>query len=165
MAARYKTIQSATATVTKTPSKGTTTHGTLTIRKPDLVSITTNGNQEKLVMQGTTFTMTYGGRDMQTDSRRNQQFTTFHTVLTSLINGSTADVSSLKDVTVAMSGQTVVITITPPAGPFWRRGLFKSFVLVLDTQTSAFKTLKMEERGGNSTTYTFTDFKFKKQTK
>jgi hypothetical protein len=129
------------------------------------VSITTNGNQEKLVMQGTTFTMTYGGRDMQTDSRRNQQFTTFHTVLTSLINGSTADVSSLKDVTVAMSGQTVVITITPPAGPFWRRGLFKSFVLVLDTQTSAFKTLKMEERGGNSTTYTFTDFKFKKQTK
>ncbi len=91
-------------------------------------------------------------------------FTEF-TLLTSLINGSTADVSSLKDVTVAMSGQTVVITITPPAGPFWRRGLFKSFVLVLDTQTSAFKTLKMEERGGNSTTYTFTDFKFKKQTK
>ena len=161
VAARYKTIQSATAMVTKTINNGASSTGILNIRKPDLVSITTNGNQEKLIMQGNTFTMTYEGRDMQTDSRKNQQFTPNYSVLTSLINGGTTDISSLEDVKVEKRSNNIVITVTPPSGWFWRRGLFKSFVLVLNSQTSEFRSLSINMRNGTDMTYTFTDFKFK----
>ena len=72
--------------VTKTSHKkavktDVVTTGTLTIRKPDYISISTDGGKDQLIMDGTRFTMTMGGRQHVTDSKKNPLFATFHTVL------------------------------------------------------------------------------------
>ena len=84
---------SATAqTVTRTQHRAAVandavTTGTMTIRKPDYISISTDGGKELLIMEGTKFTMTMGGKKHVTDSRKNDQFATFHAILEAIING------------------------------------------------------------------------------
>ena len=78
-------------TVTKTSHKkavktDVVTTGTLTIRKPDYICISTDGDKDQLIMDGTRFTMTAGGRQHVTDSQKNPQFATFHMVLKAVIN-------------------------------------------------------------------------------
>ena len=63
------------------------TTGTLTIRKPDYICISTDGGREQLLMDGIQFTMTTGGKKHVTDSKRNAQFATFQKVLHAVING------------------------------------------------------------------------------
>ena len=95
---------SATAqTVTRTQHRAAVandavTTGTMTIRKPDYISISTDGGKELLIMEGTKFTMTMGGKKHVTDSRKNDQFATFHAILEAIINGQ--PIPSADDVTV-----------------------------------------------------------------
>lgn len=162
--ANYKNVKKATAEVTKTRHKKAlkkdqvTTGGAFLLR-PDMISISTNEGQDKLVMQGTRFTMTVGGKEQVTDSRKNPQFATFHTVLTSIINGGTTDITQLKDVSVSKTSDSYSVTITPTTDndKKKKRMMFSSFVLVLDKKTGAFKLLRMVERDGS-----FTDYEFKK---
>ena len=160
----YKNVKKATAEVTKTRHKKAlkkdqvTTGGAFLLR-PDMISISTNEGQDKLVMQGTRFTMTVGGKEQVTDSRKNPQFATFHTVLTSIINGGTTDITQLEDVSVSKTSDSYSVTITPTTDndKKKKRMMFSSFVLVLDKKTGAFKLLRMVERDGS-----FTDYEFKK---
>ena len=165
--ASYKNIKKATAVVTKTRhkkalSKDQVTTGEAIVQRPDLVSISTSEGKDKLVMQGTRFTMTVGGKDHVTDSKKSPQFATFHTVLTSIINGGTTDISQLKDVSVTNTNDGFSITITPVAdnGKKIKRQIFSSFVLVIDKKTAAFKLLRMVERDGSFTDYEFKNFNF-----
>ena len=75
------------------------TKGTLTIRKPDYICISTDGGREQLLMDGTKFTMTTGGKKHVTDSKRNAQFATFQQVLHAVINGQPVPKSD--DMTIA----------------------------------------------------------------
>ena len=165
--ASYKNIKKATAVATKTRhkkalSKDQVTTGEAIVQRPDLVSISTSEGKDKLVMQGTRFTMTVGGKDHVTDSKKNPQFATFHTVLTSIINGGTTDITQLKDVSVTNTNDGFSITITPVAdnGKKIKRQIFSSFVLVIDKKTAAFKLLRMVERDGSFTDYEFKNFNF-----
>lgn len=124
--------------------------GTMTIRKPDYICIATDGDRDRLIMDGTKFTMTLGGKQHVTDSRNNPQFATFQTVLTAVINGQ--PIPAGDDLTVTDKGGQKTITITP-AGK--KRQMFTSFVLVIDAKSSAFRTLRMNGRGGDYTEYTF----------
>ena len=87
------------------------TTGSVTIRKPDYISISTDGGREQLIMEGTKFTMTMGGKQHVTDSRKNAQFATFHAVLKAVINNQPVPTGDDLDVTTK-NGQTT-ITITP----------------------------------------------------
>ena len=78
-------------TVTRTQHRAAVTQdavttGTMNIRKPDYICISTNSGREQLIMDGTKFTMTVGSKRHVTDSRKNNQFTTFHSVLKAVIN-------------------------------------------------------------------------------
>ena len=78
-------------TVTKTSHKkavktDVVTTGTLTIRKPDYICISTDGGKDQLIMDGTRFTMTMGGKQHVTDTQKNALFATFHSVLKAVIN-------------------------------------------------------------------------------
>ena len=126
------------------------TTGTLTIRKPDYICISTDGGRDQLLMDGTQFTMTMGGKKHVTDSRRNAQFATFQKVLHAVINGQT--VPECDDLTVVTKNGQRTITITPTAK---KRQMFTSFVLVVDAKTSAFRLLRMNERAGNYVNYDF----------
>ena len=125
--------------------------GTVTIRKPDYINISTDNGKEQLTMDGTRFTMTLAGKKHVTDSRaKNKQFATFHKVLQAVINRQPIPTSD--DMTVSTSGGQTTITITP-AGK--KRQLFTSFVLVVDSKSQSMKSLRMNGRKGDYTLYTF----------
>lgn len=126
------------------------TKGTLTIRKPDYICISTDGGREQLLMDGTKFTMTTGGKKHVTDSRKNAQFATFQKVLNAVINGQ--PIPKGEDMTVVAKNGLQTITITPTGK---KRQMFTSFILVIDAKTSALRQLRMNERAGNYVIYDF----------
>jgi len=143
-------------TVTKTSHKkavktDVVTAGTLTIRKPDYICISTNDDKDQLIMDGIQFTMTMGGRQHVTDSQKSTQFATFHTVLTAVINEQA--IPQCDDMTVMTKGNTTTVTIMPASTK--KRQLFTSFVLSVDTKTKALHTLRMNGRGEDYTEYVF----------
>ena len=148
---------SAQQTVTKTRHQkavktDAVSTGTLTIRKPDYVCISTDGDRDQLIMDGTKFTMTMGGKKHTTDSRKNAQFATFQAVLHAVINGQPLPTG--EDLTVSSKNGQKTITITP-TGKKKKRQLFTSFVLVVDAKTSAFIRLRMNGRNDDYTEYSF----------
>ena len=126
------------------------TTGTLTIRKPDYICISTDGGREQLLMDGTKFTMMTGGKKHVTDSKKNAQFATFQKVLNAVINGQ--PIPTGEDLIVATKNGLQTITITPTGK---KRQMFTSFVLVIDSKTSAIRQLRMNERAGNYVSYDF----------
>ena len=146
-------VEAQTVTRTRHQAALTTdavTTGTLTLRKPDYICISTDGGREQLLMDGTQFTMTMGGKNHVTDSRKNPQFATFQKVLNAVINGQ--PVTKSEDMTIVTKNGLQTITITPTAN---KRQMFTSFVLVVDAKTFAFRQLRMNERAGNSVNYDF----------
>lgn len=140
-------------TVTKTTHKkavktDVVTTGTLTIRKPEYICISTDGDKDQLIMDGTKFTMTMGGRQHVTDSKKNPQFATFHTVLKAVINQQAIPQSD--DMTVVTKGNTTTVTIVPTGK---KRQLFTSFVLTVNAKTKTLRTLRMNGRGEDYTEY------------
>ena len=151
----FSFVDVAAQTVTRTRHQAAlttdaVTTGTLTIRKPDYICISTDGGRDQLLMEGTKFTMTMGGKKHVTDSRRNAQFATFQKVLNAVINGQ--PVTKGEDMTIVTKNGLQTITITPAAK---KRQMFTSFVLVVDAKTSDFRQLRMNERGGNYVNYDF----------
>ena len=143
-------------TVTRTQhrasiTKDAVTTGTMTIRKPDYISITTDQGREQLIMDGTKFTITLGGKQHTTDSRKNAQFATFHSVLTAVINGQ--PIPQGDETSVTTKGGWTAITITPAGKK--KRQLFTSFALTINAKTKAFHTLRMNGRGEDFIEYEF----------
>ncbi len=158
----------ATATATRTTHKAAlandaTATGTLTMRQPSTVEISINGGKDALLMEGSTFTMTVSGKKHTTTSQQNPQFATFQKVFEGILAGGAQDIAALKEVTTKKNGQQLVLTITPEAADKkqQRRMMFQSFVLTIDTATSKLLSLRMNEKAGNYTEYTFTNFQFK----
>ncbi|MBQ8051410.1 MAG: hypothetical protein IJ197_07535 [Bacteroidaceae bacterium] len=125
------------------------TTGAVTIRKPAYIAISTDQGREQLIMDGTQFTMTIGGKQHVTDSRRNPQFATFHEVLKAVITGE--PIPESEEVTVTTKNGRKTVTITPQATK--KRQMFTSFVLVIDARTSTFCQLRLNERGSNYVLY------------
>jgi hypothetical protein len=149
------TLTVSAQSVTKTSHKkavktDVVTTGTMTVRKPDYICISTDGGKDQLIMDGTKFTMTMGGKQHVTDSKKNAQFATFQAVLHAVINGK--PVPEGEDLTVTTKNGQKTITITPTGK---KRKLFTSFVLTVDAKTSAFKVLRMNGRKEDYTEYTF----------
>ncbi len=149
------TLTMSAQSVTKTSHKkavktDVVTTGTMTIRKPDYICISTDGGKDQLIMDGTKFTMTMGGKQHVTDSKKNAQFATFQAVLHAVINGK--PIPEGEDLTVTTKNGQKTITITPTGK---KRKLFTSFVLTVDAKTSAFKVLRMNGRKEDYTEYTF----------
>lgn len=124
------------------------TTGEVTIKKPDYICISTDGGRDLLMMNGTQFTMTQKGKKHVTDSRKNALFADFHAVLKAVINGQ--PVPTGNDIKVVTTGGEQTITITPSGK---KRQMFTSFVLVVDSKSSAMKRLRMNGRNNSYTEY------------
>jgi len=166
--AHFKNCTCVTATATKTTHKAALTKdekakGTLTMKNPSEVSITIVENKDQLLMQGSDFTMIVKGRKHKTSSLKNSQFATFQTVFESILSGGAKDISKLGDLDIKKQGSTLQLTITPMAASKKeaRRMMFTSFQLTIDTKSSELRSLRMNEKAGNYTEYTFSNFKFK----
>ena len=143
-------------TVTKTSHKkavktDVVTTGTVTIRKPDYICISTDGGKDQLIMDGTRFTMTMGGKQHVTDTQKNPLFATFHSVLKAVINQQA--IPQGDGMTVVTKDNATTVTIVPTDKK--KRQLFTSFVLTVDTKTKALRILRMNGRGEDYTEYTF----------
>lgn len=167
-ASHYRKATVASATVTRTrhiakmkKQKAAVT-GKLSMQKPDKVSIVVNSGKDKLIMNGTQFTMTLNGKSHKTSAQTNPQFKTFYKVFVDLLAGGTTDISKLEGVTVSSQGNTVEVKIVPVITGKKKRLMFNSFELTLDARTGALKTLRMNERNNSYTEYSFSDFKFKR---
>ena len=135
---------------TKAVKTDVVTTGEATLRKPDYISITTDGGRDQLLMDGTQFTMTQKGKKHVTDSRKNPLFADFHAVLKAVINHQ--PIPAGDDIKVTSKGSEQTITITPSGK---KRQMFTSFVLVVDSKSSAIKRLRMNARSDSYTEYTF----------
>ena len=143
-------------------AKDAVAKGTLTMRQPATVEIAIDGGKDALLMEGSTFTMTMKGKKHTTTSEKNPQFATFQKVFEAILAGGTQDIATLKEVNIKKDGKRLVLTITPEAADKkqQRRMMFSSFVLTVDATTSQLLTLRMNEKAGNYTEYTFTSFQF-----
>lgn len=144
-------------------AKDATAQGMLTMRQPATVEIAIDGGKDALLMEGSTFTMTVRGKKHVTTSQQNPQFATFQKVFEAILAGGTQDIAALKEVNIKKDGKLLVLTITPEAADKkqQRRMMFSSFVLTIDTATSQLRSLRMNEKAGNYTEYTFNNFQFK----
>ena len=122
--------------------------GTLTIRKPDYICISTDEGRNQLQMDGTKFTMIMDGKKHVTDSKRNTQFATFQKVLNAVINGQ--PIPTGEDMTIVTKNGQQTVTITPTGK---KRKMFTSFVLVVDSKNFAHRQLQMNELAGNYVNY------------
>lgn len=163
-AANYRKHTEATASVSRTrhlakmkKQKAAVT-GSLYMQKSDKVAIIVNGGKDKLIMNGTQFTMVQGGKKHKTSSQTNPQFATFYKVFVALMAGS--DVSKLEGVSVSNQGGTVEVKIVPVTTGKKPRLMFSSFELRIDAKTGALQSLRMNERNRSYTEYTFSNFKF-----
>ena len=165
--ARYASAKTVTAAVTKTTHKNAVARdvvskGTLTMKAPSEVSIVMEGGKDQLLMKGSDFTMVVNGKRHTTSSKSNPQFASFQAVFESILAGGTKDISRLGDLSISKQGSTLVLTITPKADPkkAARRMMFSSFVLTIDTNSSALRSLRLNDRSGY-TEYKFTGHQFK----
>lgn len=151
----------ATATVSKTQTslltRTTTTSGTLLMRPPSHMCITTDEGRDQLLMEGTAFTMLMGGKRHETDSRTNRQFTAFKQVLDAILSGGTTDVKGIEGVTTSQQGNLLTISIRPQ-----KRLMFTGYSLVIDVRTSALVSMHLRGRLGLRADYEFSNFQFKR---
>ena len=164
---KFRNSAGETATVTRVTHKSALKEdkrdkGSLWMKKPGKVCISVNKGKDKLIMNGATFTMVINGKKHVTNAKTNAQFTTFEKVFESILSGGTngVNIDNLPGVSVAKQGGKLTIKIVPVTGKKQRGILFSSFELTIDTQTSALKTLRMNQRKGNYTEYQFSGFQF-----
>ncbi len=163
----FSKANTATASVTvnrvnKALKNKVTETGTMWMKSPDKVSISSKNGKNKLIMNGTTFTMKMNGFKHTTSSKTNAQFATFYSVFKAVLNGGKTDVDQLPGVSVSQKGTTVVVTIVPKTADAkkQKRMMFTSFVLEVNSRTSALESLRINQRNGSYTLYTFSAFKF-----
>lgn len=166
--AKYKNSSSVTATATKTTHKAAlakddVSKGTLTMKAPATVTITMAEGKDQLLMEGSQFTMVVKGKAHKTSSEKNVQFKTFQAVFESILAGGTKDLSKFTDLDIKKQGTSLLLTITPVADSkkAARRMLFSSFQLTIDAKSGELRSLRMNEKAGNYTEYTFANYKFK----
>ncbi|MBQ0072607.1 MAG: outer membrane lipoprotein carrier protein LolA [Prevotella sp.] len=157
--AKYKSVNTLTATATRTTHKNAVAKdqvvsGTLYVKGSDKVLI--ENGKDLLLMNGSKFTFKKGPVKASTNSNTNVQYKTFHDVLESIFNGGQTDISKNSDVDIAKKGANVVVTITPKAGN--KKMMFSSFVLTIDTKAQELRSIRLVQKGGY-TDYTFSNFK------
>ena len=81
----------------------------------------------------------------------------------SFLAGGQKSISQLSDLKMTKSGTMLILTITPNATTKKeaRRMMFTSFVLSIDTKTDEIKSIRMNEKAGNYTEYSFSRFVLK----
>ena len=159
--AKYKNVSSLTATATRTVHKAAVakdkvTAGTLYVKDKGTKVLIANG-KDALLMNGTAFTMKKGPLKAKTDSQKDAQYKTFHDVLESIFNGGATDISRHSDIKIVKNGSNIVLTISPVATK--KKQMFSSFIVTIDGKAQELRSIRMMQKGGSYTEYTFKGYK------
>ena len=158
--AKFKNVASLTATATRTVHKAAVakdkvTPGTLYVKNKGGKVLIANG-KDALLMNGTAFTMKKGPLKAKTDSQKDAQYKTFHDVLESIFNGGATDISRHSDIKMSKSGQNIILTITPASSK--KKQMFSSFIVTVDGKAQELRSIRMVQKGGSYTEYTFSAY-------
>ncbi len=159
--AKFKNVASLTATATRTVHKaGSTkdkvTTGTLYVKNKGNKVLIQNG-KDALLMNGTAFTMKKGPLKAKTDSQKDSRYKTFHDVLVSIFNGGATNINHHSDIKTAKNGTNIILTITPAATK--KKQMFSSYIVTLDGKAQELRSIRMTQKGGSYTEYTFSGYK------
>lgn len=164
---RYKDVHTLTASVVRTKHNvavvdDAVAEGKLYFKAPGRMCMVFADSKDMLLMDGGEFTMVNGGRPSVARGKTKEQFETlvavFKETVLGLESGGPAEAAKVE---VAGEGSRFVLTVTPDVAgnaKSKRRMLFSSFELAMDLRAGEFKSLRMNERGGNYTQYDFTGF-------
>lgn len=159
--AKYKNVSSLTATATRTVhktavAKDKVVAGNLYVSGKGTKVLIANG-KDALLMNGTKFTMKKGPLKAKTDSEQDARYKTFHDVLQSIFSGGSIDISKHADTKISKSGSNVIVTITPAETK--KKQMFSSYILTIDGKAQELRSIRMMQKGGNYTEYTFSGYK------
>lgn len=170
VAEQYKNMHTMTATATRTRHNAAVaddvvTKGEFYFKNPDKMCMRFNDGKDMLLMDGNIFTMVNDGKKSIAKGETARQFESLQTVFMYLFSGkennngikkpADNETRDLADVEITKQNHICVVTVTPivPDSKAKRRLMFTSFVLTIDTQSSEFKSLRMNEKGKNYTQY------------
>ena len=167
---RYKGVNTLTGVVTRTKHNvaivsDVVTQGNLYFKAPDKLCMVFSKDKDMLLMENNTFTMMNDGQKSIAKGKTQSQFESLLAVFKNIISGedNSSDINRTAEVEITKQGNTRILTITPVVSgstKIKRKLMFTSFVLSIDLQSSEFKSLRMNEPGGNYTQYDFSDYVF-----
>lgn len=165
---KYKKVNTMTASVVRTKHNvalynDVVTNGKLFFKQPSHVSMIFNGGKDKLLMNGSNFVMVNNSRQSVAKGKTQSQFDAFIMVFRNVFLGENCDIKGIADTKVTRKGNMCTLTVTPVVDggkKTQKRLMFTSFSLVIDLKSAEFKSLRMNERGGNYTQYDFSGYTF-----
>ncbi len=164
---RYKDVHALTASVMRTKHNvavvdDAVTEGKLYFKAPGKMCMIFEECNDMLLMDDGEFTMVNAGQPSVARGKTKEQFDILVAVFKESVLGLKGSESvGAADVKVTNEGNRFVLTVTPDVAgnaKTRRRMLFSSFELTVDLRAGEFKSLRMNERGGNYTQYDFTGF-------
>lgn len=167
-AQRYNNVASLTANVSMTRhnaaiTQDATAEGTLYYKRPDTESMVFKKQKEMLLATGSKYTMVRNGKQRTAKPGSGNPFEVIKEVFTGILSADdNAPLSKTADVKMARHGNTCTVTITPKAtknGKKARRQMYTSCVATIDLKAAELRSLRINERAGNYTLYTFAAYK------
>ena len=161
---RHRTMKTLNATVQRTRhntaiADDEVTAGTFSLRKPGQMALTFPDGGDKLLMDGTTYTMVTAGKAQVAQGKTHALFSVLQDVLRALTgDGDTASLEGRATLEWTRSDDWLTLAVTPAWEGSKRRMMFRSFIFTIDARHLRLRSLRMNERGDNYTQYDFTDY-------
>jgi len=153
-----------TATVTRTVHKAAVkkdnvTKGTFDYKKGGTMTMTF-GATDKMLMEGTTYTIVSGKRKVTAKGDVASLFGVLQSVVDDIFAGGSGEVSSAKSKGVSISRAGNTITLKPIASSEKKKKTrYTSFVITIDASRHQVKSIRMNGRAGNYTDYELSSYK------
>ena len=167
--AKYKTVDSMTATVVRTQhddlmEEDEKTTGTLYYKSPGRVCLSFYDGDDRLILDGNTFALCGGGESITASGKTLELVEGMLTVMKVLVFDLApgTDLSSIAETSLDKQGTRAVLTITPIVAGGERerrRMLFTSLVLTFDLKAGEIRSMRMNEQGENYTLYELSAYK------
>lgn len=136
------------------------TTGTFSLRKPGQMALTFLDGQDKLLMDGTVYTMVTGGKAQVARGKTQELFAVLQDVLRALMgDGDAVSLEGRATLEWNRSKDWLTLAVIPAWEGSKRRMMFRSFIFTIDARDLRLRSLRMNERGDNYTQYDFTDYR------
>jgi len=162
----YKSMQSAKSNVKKTThlemlAQDMVSTGNFYFKKPAKMAIITNNGNDKLITDGTNFTMVVAGKAVTANGAGNSSMGPLVDVIKGITSGNAdTDISDVADVDMERQGNLMIMTVTPivKSAAERKKMLYQSFVITIDQKAGQLKSIRLNGKGKNWEQYDFSNF-------
>lgn len=156
MASILKKTSTITADVVRTRhreavTKDAVAKGKFTYKNSSKMNIVFSAD-DKLIMEGKTFTMVRDGKKRVADVGGKSPMEPMLNMLSCIVSG-----TELKNAKVEDNGSVVTITPQTANGKKQKRQMYQSFVLTIDGKNHLLKSIRLNEKGANYTQFDFSN--------